>query len=296
MPRTCERTQRNVLDHWDTCNHCGKKLDDGRHPKLDLEELTVTIRFGQSSSKYYDDAKEKAEGAPFHEPPSEESNLHKVIFDAFSLNEAESLWDLVSGWSSSSMYINGAEATKQDLAYYGVGCFRKMLSSGDGRQFCFGTQWQRFNIWGCIRLDMPVTHTARGWLTYGSVDDDGNWRFDKERIWEELKAEIEENEYCPLLSREKVREAVEMLPDKIDPSETPVWFSSGEVPPWGDNAFEEAYEEAEPDGVLVDLTKVVRFSVGQYTPTPPKTNAEIIDDQTLQIEFGPDGADIPKDQ
>jgi len=216
-----------------------------------------------------------AEEANFHAAPSEENELHKVVFGPFGLDRAEELWDLVSGWSSSSMHINGEEGTKKDLKYYGIGCFRKMLSSGDGRQYCFGTDWPRFNIWGCIRLDMPVTPRGGGWLEYGHFDDEGNWHFEKARIWNELEKQIEENAQCPLLDPKKVRATVEGLPDQVDLSESTAWFSNGERPPWLDEVYEESYKEIEADGVLAEVTEVVRYSAGNYIPTPPKTNEEI---------------------
>jgi len=294
MTRTCERHQRNVPDHWDTCKHCDEPVDEGRHPELDVGPLTVTIRFGESSSKYYDDAIEKAEDAPFY-APAEGDGKHKAVFGPFTLGEAESLWDLTSGWSSSSMHINGEEATKKNLTYYGVGCFRKMLSSGDGRQYCFGTQWPRFNIWGCVRLDMPVTPRGGGWMQYGHFDDEGNWHFDKARIWNELQEQIEENARCPLLDLEKVRVAVKGLPDEVDLSESPAWFSNGEQPPWGHEAFAESYDDVEADGLFADVTKVNRYTAGDYTPTPPKTSKEITAPDAV-ISFGPGEIDVQDDQ
>ncbi len=158
------------------------------------------------------------------------------------------------------MLINGSPATKKDLSYYGVGCYRSRQKSYKPEAYCFGERQYEANIWGCKKLGMPIFEWGGGWLDYGQFDSKGAWHFDKARILHELEIALKENELCPVLSRARILETLENLPDAVDPKADKSW------------QYRTSYEEVKGSykevavGIRPVLKKVNRYIVGGFTP------------------------------
>jgi len=171
------------------------------------------------------------------------------------------LFDLVGSWKSSQMLINGHSATKKDLTYYGVGCYRNRQKAYKPEQFCFGEKEYEANIWGCKKLNMPINEWGGGWLDYGEFDKSGTWHFDKNRIKHELELKIKESELCPVLDRKRILETLDRLPSRIDPKIDKNW------------RYRTSYEEVSGDykevavGIKPVLKKINRYIIGSYKPS-----------------------------
>jgi hypothetical protein len=181
------------------CPTCGFALDQ---TDREAHELTwiIDIRFDYSSSKskYYPKAVGLLERADTYATEGKERDAHHhARYQADNIEPAVELWDIVKGWTSSTLQIDGREATKKDLSYHGLGCFRKYLEADEGRRYCFGQNWQALNFVGCKRLDMSAFD--RGDISADLLYFRGRYRVE----YVELTA-IESADYYPLVSIELV--------------------------------------------------------------------------------------------
>ena len=93
------------------------------------------------------------------------------------------LYDLVGSWKSSRMLINGKPETKSALVYYGVGCYRERQKAYKLEQYCFGQKEFEINIWGCKRLNMPLSIWGVGWLYCSPfVNTDLSWNYAQSQL------------------------------------------------------------------------------------------------------------------
>ena len=159
------------------------------------------------------------------------------------------------------MLINGHTATKKDLTYYGVGCYRNRQRAYQPEQFCFGEKEFEANIWGCKRLNMPINEWGGGWLDYGEFGKSGTWHFDKDRIKHELELTLKENELCPVLNRKRVLETLDKLPNSVNPQRDKNW------------QYRTSYEEVNGDykevavGIKPVIRKINRYVIGGFKPS-----------------------------
>jgi hypothetical protein len=199
------------------------------------------------------------------------------------LSEVElvaNIFDLVGSWKSSQMLINGRSATKKDLSYYGVGCYRTRQKAYKPDAYCYGERQYDANIWGCKKLGMPVFELGGGWLEYGQFDAKGAWHFDKARIKHELEVALKENELCPALNRARVLETLEKLPTSVDPKTDRNW------------QYRTSYEEVKGDykevavGIQPVLKKVNRYIIGGVKPEWEEESPPAIA-TTIQVKVEP---------
>jgi hypothetical protein len=235
-----------------TCNRSPKQQDGCRRAPLDW---AITITFGQSPSKYYDEALDLARRANWYKQEGAgEEVIHTVRFGPGEIEEARELWDIIHRWVSSSMAIEGEEISKKDLTYGGLGCYQNYREFGGGREFCFGSKklkdygsrWYDLNFLGCKSLGMSAfdrcdqsdQHSGPSWNGLGHFDEDDVWHFDKEQIRDRLEKRIHRYRFCPLLQPGKAYSAVERLTDTVDPDNHPDWFLNGGIPNIPDHAYE----------------------------------------------------------
>ena len=228
------------------CPTCGSVLDQ---TDRGAQELTwqIDIRFDYSTSKYYPEAVRLLERADAYTTEGEERDAHHhALYEADNVERAVELWDVIKGWTSSTMQIDGLEATKKDLVYHGLGCFRKYLESDEGRRYCFGQDWHEFNFVGCKRLDMSAFDRGDisadldlrpSWNNLGTFDEEGTWQFDKERLRQRVDESLETNCHCPLLQASRVREALDRIPNRVSPEKSTEWFRNDHIPGIPDHAY-----------------------------------------------------------
>lgn len=222
---------------------------------------TVQITFGNSTSAGYSKAVAICEKLPSYEVTGEGKQVrHKITLPLTEVELIANIFDLVGSWKSSQMLINGQAASKKNLTYYGVGCYRNRQKAFKPEAFCYGERQFEANIWGCKKLGMPIYEWGGGWLDYGQFDSDGVWVFDKDRIRHELEVALKENELCPAIDRVRVLETLENLPDIIDPKTDQNW------------KYRTSYEEVNGKykevavGIRPILKKINRYVVGGFKP------------------------------
>lgn len=247
------------------CAQCGDPVTDADRSETIAPEASVArveISFGYSSSPNYARAVSMCENIPSYEVSGEGRGLRHVV--TLPITEVEflaSLYDLVGGWRSSRMLIDGRVETKQALTYGGVGCYRSRQQAFNPQQYCYGEKQYDANIWGCKRLNMPVSAWA-GWIDCGAFDDSGAWHFDKRRIRHDLEVAMNDLALCPALDRRRILETLENLPDAIDPKVNTNW------------QYKTSYQRDENGeyrnvavGIQPNFQRVNAYVTGDFKPT-----------------------------
>jgi len=217
----CDKCNAGINEGAKFCPQCGDPVTEADRVTVPITEsgiANVEISFGKSSSPNFTKAIEICKNIPSYSASGEGNQIqHKIVLPITEVDLIINLFELVGSWKSSQMLINGHIATKKDLTYYGVGCYRSRQKAYKPEQFCFGEKEYEANIWSCKRLNMPINEWGGGWLDYGEFDKSGIWHFDKDKIRHELELTLKENELCPVLERKRVLETLEKLPDSINP-------------------------------------------------------------------------------
>ncbi|MCK5013156.1 MAG: zinc ribbon domain-containing protein [Candidatus Omnitrophica bacterium] len=260
----CDKCGAGINEGAKFCPQCGDPVTEADRISVPVTEshvANVEIAFGQSSSPNFTKAVEICKNIPSYSSTGEGKQAqHKISLPITEVDLIINLFELVGSWKSSQMLINGHTATKKDLTYYGVGCYRSRQKAYKPEQFCFGEKEYEANIWGCKRLGMPINEWGGGWLDYGTFDKSGVWHFDKGRIKHELELTLKENELCPVLDRKRVLETLDKLPDSINPKRDSNW------------QYRTSYEEVNGDykevavGVKPVIKKINRYVIGGFKP------------------------------
>lgn len=282
------------------CDKCSASINEGSmfcaqcgDPVTEADEVTraistsgaamVQICFGNSTSAGYAKAISICEKLPSYEITGEGKQVqHKVTLPLTEVELVANIFDLVGSWKSSQMLINGLPATKRDLSYYGVGCYRNRQKSYKPEAFCFGERQYEANIWGCKKLNMPIYEWGGGWLDYGQFDSKGAWHFDKGRIRHELEVGLKENQFCPVINRAQVLETLDNLPDSIDPRTDKNW------------QYRTNYEEVKGEykevavGIRPILKEAAHYIVGRYKPEWEEEQQQAVSNH-IQVEV-----DLPR--
>lgn len=260
----CDKCGASISTGSQFCAQCGDPVTEADQVSKGVSAsgvATVQITFGNSTSAGYAKAVAICEKLPSYEVTGEGKQVqHKITLPLTEVELIANIFDLVGSWKSSQMLINGQAATKKDLTYYGVGCYRNRQKAFKPEAFCYGERQFEANIWGCKKLGMPVYEWGGGWLDYGQFDGNGVWHFDKARIRHELEVALKEHELCPALNRARVLETLEKLPTTIDPKTDKNW------------KYRTSYEEVKGNykevavGIQPILKKVNRYIIGGFKP------------------------------
>lgn len=281
----CDKCNAGIGEGSKFCPQCGDPVtEEDRVSALVVEQqvANVEITFGQSTSSNFNKAVDICEKIPSYSVDGEGKHaIHKISLPITEAELITNLFDLVGSWKSSKMLINGHNATKKDLTYYGVGCYRSRQKAYQPEQFCFGEREHEANIWGCKRLNMPINEWGVGWLNHGRFDESGVWYFDKDRIKHELEIAIKEIELCPLINRKRIFETLDKLPASINPKTDSNWD------------YRTSYEEVNGEykevavGVKPVIKKINRYIIGDFKPTweSAENGVGYNNDRTIKIDL-----------
>mgnify|MGYP000969093932 CR=1 FL=1 len=260
----CDKCGASIIADAKFCAQCGDPVTETDKVSQSLsasDVATVQITFGNSTSAGYSKAVAICEKLPSYVVTGEGKQIqHKITLPMTEVELIVNIFDLVGSWKSSQMLINGQAATKKDLTYYGVGCYRNRQKAFKPEAYCYGERQYEANIWGCKKLGMPIYEWGGGWLDYGQFDANGVWRFDKARIRHELEVALKEHELCPALNHPKILETLEKLPDTIDPRTDKNWN------------YRTSYEEIKGEykevavGIKPILKNVNRYIISGFKP------------------------------
>jgi hypothetical protein len=292
----CDKCGARINQGAKFCPQCGDPVTEADRVSIPVTESHIAnteISFGESLSLNFTKAVTICKNIPSYSVTGEGKQVrHKIYLPITEVDLIINLFELVGSWKSSQMLINGRVATKKDLTYYGVGCYRNRQKAYKPEQFCFGEKEYEGNIWGCKRLGMPINEWGGGWLDYGAFDKSGIWHFDKDRIRHELELTLKENELCPVLDRKRVLETLDRLPCRINPKTDSNW------------QYRTSYEEVNGDykevavGVKPIIKKISRYVIGGFKPNWEvaeseqrsstehliKVNLQVQDNQPKQIK------------
>jgi hypothetical protein len=189
----------------------------------------VRIYFAYSQSLGYREAMDLCHGLPSFTSTGEgDEVVHSIDLPITDIAVLMRLSELVGGWKSFRITIDGGEARRDDLIRLGGECYSKRQASEDPEQYCFGNKRLEYNLWGCRRLDMPIDEAGHGWMAYGSLDAEGVWHFDKPRISQALESAMAGCRLCPVYDSARVQKTLEELPQTVDPRRDEHWqYRSG---------------------------------------------------------------------
>lgn len=259
----CDKCGGAITEGSTFCPHCADPVTTSDKPESALAgsaTAIVNISFGYSSSPNYNTAVDLCTKLPSYTASGEDKEIRHSI--ALAITEIElliKLYELVGGWKTSSMLINGQAATKSALVYHGAGCFRSRQKAYNRQMHCFGEQESDFNIWGCKRLNMPFMWGK--WLTYGQMNRQGVWFFDKDRIIHDIELAVHENGLCPVLDRSRILDTLDKIPDSVSPKSDPNWEYLTEYEETSDGDYQNV-----AIGVRPQLKKAPSYVVGEFRP------------------------------
>lgn len=287
----CDKCGGSITEGSKYCPHCGDPVTELDKPKDAISKnqvAQVEISFGRSTSANYEHAVEICKKIESYKESGEGSSLrHSVTLPITEVDLILNIYELVGSFKSSRMLINGQFAKKSALVYHGVGCFRNQQKAYNKEQYCFGENIYEFNIWGCKRLEMPFSEWGGSWLEYGSLDDNGIWHFDKQRIRHELERSIHENELCPILNRTNIFETLDKIPNTIDPKSNPNWEYKTE-----DEEIDGDWKEV-ATGIKPVLKKASTYVIGSYKPKWDVSESKVFG-ETDTIRISIDTSEISK--
>lgn len=222
----CDKCGAKVPDGAKFCAQCGDIVNDKdiveTLPENKIPEVKIT--FGYSSSLNYEKAVNIAKNIlSYEEVGQEKEKIHSIKLPTTEVDLLTNMYDLIGSWKSSKMTIDGKTITKKNLVYGAMGCYKGCVEAHDKIKYCYGSkEWDR-NIWGCQRIGLPLYMYGGGWLSYGKFNDSGVWFFDKNRIYQEIDEKVKELYMCPVLNKERVYRAIELIPDSINPKIDKNW-------------------------------------------------------------------------
>lgn len=178
----------------------------------------IAVSFGKSTSSNFDRALYLAKNANCYE---ETEYNGKKIYQAFFSSKPKSylefikLYELVSGWKSTNVTINGEIVDRKIVSGLNW-CYGDRCRTGK-TNFCYGASEMTDNPFGCHRLQISrCNHPWWQFTNYNGV----NYTVDKKAILERATDYSTAYRLCPAFNWEKIVHAIEELPDTIDSIES----------------------------------------------------------------------------
>jgi len=222
-------------------------LKDNNKPKIKDQEPEViidfesppangiTVEFPYSTSQSFDFAVEAAQKFPtFKKYGQDKKAIYRVNVDPKDVNSLIELLEHLKGWRKRTVYVDGEKVTWDSVFSFGW-CYEKKKACFKPDYYCFGfeNEWE-FNVWGCVRANLPFIDNAP-WFCWGQwLGNNGDWKFDKERILHELQKNLFQYRYCPSLQPQIIQDVINALPDIVNPSKDKNWKF---VEKWGDDSL-----------------------------------------------------------
>lgn len=189
--------------------------------------MKIKIVFYKSSSKYYDSACLRCEGIGAY---SQDKNVNTLVVDIADIKKDAhqffGIVDTVKNWSKTEFYINDEQTTAQKIE-----SLLPIIHCENNCSNCIAIDEHCYEDmgWGCkfiesIALRQKSYYSRYGkwsWYEIGHFKAD-TWVVDKARILDMLTREITDKHLsiCSHFAIERVKNAVNVLPDFIEVSET----------------------------------------------------------------------------
>lgn len=174
----------------------------------------ISVSFSKSSSTNFDRALYLAKHSYKYLQTVYNGN---DIYQAFFLSEPKSylsfikLYELISGWKSTSVMINGEMVDRKIVSGLNR-CYGDKCRTGK-IDFCYGASFMTENPFGCHRLQ--ISSCNHPWWSFSHYNGQ-KYVVDKKAILERAKSYSTAYRMCPCFDWDKIVKAIEELPDTID--------------------------------------------------------------------------------
>ncbi len=205
-------------------NHSDRQLARLAEPSTPRGQ-PITIRFGKSSSKYYDEALSVAEAIPtYKEVDGHPSLRHEVTINTGDVALLFKMIDYVYRWKETEISSQGETLSAADLRS-SLRCFHDKCEAGTGSSWCTKTHSDEKNLFGCRQIEMELFDPGeRSWTEYGYIDSStGEFVVRGDRIREEVMPQIEHVKLCPIFKEKIALNSLDNLPDRVKPGDTEGW-------------------------------------------------------------------------
>lgn len=175
----------------------------------------ISISFGESKSQSFAQAVALAQMAPqFIINNVEGKNLYQAIYSDKPNEYLQfiKLYELVSQWKSCFVILNGKVMDRKIISKLNY-CYGDKCRSGKS-DFCYGASEMTENPFGCHRLQISSYNNP--WTSFGQYDTSGVFHIDKIAIKNRIMDYSTPYLDCPCFSMDKVLEALDKLPNKIN--------------------------------------------------------------------------------
>lgn len=175
----------------------------------------ISISFGESKSQSFAQAVALAQMAPqFIINNVEGKKLYQAIYSDKPEEYLQfiKLYELVSNWKSCFVVLNGKIMDRKIIGKLNY-CYGDKCRSGKS-DFCYGASEMTENPFGCHRLQISSYNNP--WTSFGQYDTSGVFHIDKIAIKNRIMDYSTPYLDCPCFSMDKVLEALDKLPNKIN--------------------------------------------------------------------------------
>lgn len=213
-------------------------------------DFNLLLQFGKSPSPNYEKALKIARSFGSFKPITAERffNQIELDFDNFKNNHKNilHLWELISGWKTTSTFINGQEINFHSFRFHYEGivrCQDARQRSTMPERHCWNSEKDKG--WGCKRLACiarhnmkPYSYSERNkpfWFEFGHFLTKNEWKIDKDKLRKALKNEAQEKHlyFCNIFDFNMVDRSIKALPDVIKLNDSPNWTIRHEVDDYG---------------------------------------------------------------
>lgn len=190
-------------------------VEDTLSKEIVYPDWYISISFGESKSQSFAQAVALAQMAPqFIINNVEGKNLYQAIYSDKPNEYLQfiKLYELVSQWKSCFVILNGKIMDRKIIGKLNY-CYGDKCRSGKS-DFCYGASEMTENPFGCHRLQISSYNNP--WTSFGQYDTSGVFHIDKIAIKNRIMDYSTPYLDCPCFSMDKVLEALDKLPNKIN--------------------------------------------------------------------------------
>jgi SpoVK/Ycf46/Vps4 family AAA+-type ATPase len=155
--------------------------------------------------------------------------LYAVTLNETNIDHLKKLWELVGGWRSARLSLNG-QAVQPDPLFNLLRCVECRQRSDNPEGYCRGDSWHETTVGTAVQLfpcrKIPVSEGSYyGWYQYGTLTKGNVYVVDKTRLRHEVTQSLKKSlaYFCPALNKRIVDETIDQLPDRIDPAHDAGW-------------------------------------------------------------------------
>ena len=215
------------------CVNCGCKTGKsikncGEH--VPAEEIIpepgvgITIEFKFSTTMNFELAVDEATKHPsFKKFGDGRKSTYRVNVDEGKILKLLPLIELLSRIRNKIVYVDGVKSSWQD--FFGFSwCYSRKQTSYKPEYYCFGFENEyQVNPWGCLHTGISFDKYCQ-WSKWGGwLNDQGDWKFDKQRIRHELERNLKYYQGCPHINFELISKVIAAIPDIVNPYNDKDW-------------------------------------------------------------------------